>query len=355
MRTESAMEAAGSRRLVEAAAWRTRLTEEGVDSSAAFEAWLAAHEDNRRAWFQVQEPWDLFGEQAHSPELIELRRAALGRARDAGRHRWLGSSGARLKLATAAAIAVTVIGGLLSWHASRPDIYRTQIGERRVVTLVDGSKIALDSQTEIRVSYSKDARDLSLLHGQARFDVAKDVERPFSVYAAKRKVVATGTAFNVDLIGSEALITLIEGRVVVFTEVEESGASARRVISKETAAAVEAPRSIRSDQTIELAAGEQLVLASGVAPNVTTANVEQTTAWQSGRLVFENEPLASVIERMNRYSTRALRIVDPRAAKLRMSGVFNTGDVESFVATVTAYLPVQAESLPGGDIQLRHR
>ncbi|WP_175597235.1 FecR family protein [Peristeroidobacter soli] len=348
MRTESAEEAARLLRLAEAAAWRTRLTEESIDSSSAFEAWLATHEDNRRAWSQVQGPWELFGEQAHSPELIELRRAALGRARDAGRHRWLRSSGGRMRLLAAAAMAVVMIAGFLTWHAGRPDIYRTQVGERRVVTLTDGSKIALDSQTEVRVSYSQEARDLSLLSGQARFDVAKDVQRPFAVYAAGRKVVATGTAFNVDLIGSEALITLIEGHVVIFTDADES-------VRKETVALSERPRPVRRDQTIELAAGEQLVLAAGTAPTVTTANVEQTTAWQSGRLVFENEPLASVIERMNRYSARALRIADPRAAELRMSGVFNTGDVESFVATVTAYLPVRAENLRSGDILLRHR
>lgn len=356
MRTENAMDETYLRRLADAAAWRTRLTEESIDSSAAFEAWFTAHEDNRRAWSQVQEPWQLFGEQAHSPELIELRRAALGRAGDAGRYRWLGASGVRLKLATAAAVIVVAIGGLVAWLATRPDIYHTQIGERRVVMLTDGSKIALDSQTEVRVSYSKGARDLTLLHGQARFDVAKDVERPFSVYAAGRKVVATGTVFNVDLLGSEALITLIEGRVAIFAAVDETAVGASRVIRKEAAgSAGEGAQSIRGDRAIELAAGERLVISSSSPPNVTTANIEQTTAWQSGRLVFENEPLAAVIERMNRYSARTVRIVDPRAAQLRMSGVFNTGDVDSFITTVTAYLPVQAESLPDGDIYLRHR
>ena len=350
MRSENALKPDYSRRLAEAAAWRVRLTEQGTGGSSAFEAWLAEDGDNRRAWLQVQAPWGLLGEHAHSPEVIELRRAALGRARDAGRYRWLGAAGAPLKLAAAAVVACVMLGGLLAWYASRPDVYHTEIGEQRVVTLEDGSKIALDSQTEVQVSYSQDARELSLLHGQARFDVAKGIERPFSVLAAGRKVVATGTAFNVDLMGTEALITLIEGRVVILAD------DARRAIGNEvTAPAGEGPRSVKNDQAIELAAGEQLAISADAAPNVTTANIEQTTAWQSGRLVFVNEPLASVVDRMNRYSTRALRVDDSRAAQLRMSGVFNTGDVDSFVATVAAYLPVEADSLPNGDIQLRHR
>jgi ferric-dicitrate binding protein FerR (iron transport regulator) len=35
-------------------------------------------------------------------------------------------------------------------------------------------------------------------------------------------------------------------------------------------------------------------------------------------------------------------MVDPAVAAIRVSGVFNAGDVKSFVSAVTSYLPVQA-------------
>src|SRR3546814_3966246 len=78
------------------------------------------------------------------------------------------------------------------------DLYRTVLGERRVVTLADGSTVSLDAASEVRVAYSERARELALVRGQARFDVAHDPRRPFAVQARDQRVVATGTAFNVD-------------------------------------------------------------------------------------------------------------------------------------------------------------
>src|SRR3546814_1264895 len=80
------------------------------------------------------------------------------------------------------------------------DLYRTVLGERRVVTLADGSTVSLDAASEVRVAYSERARELALVRGQARFDVAHDPRRPFAVQARDQRVVATGTAFNVDLL-----------------------------------------------------------------------------------------------------------------------------------------------------------
>ena len=114
-----------------------------------------------------------------------LRRAALAHAHEAGQGRWLRSRRGAIpgRLATAAGILAVAIAAVLIWHTQRSDVYRTPAGERRVVTLSDGSQIALDSQSEVRVRYTARARALTLAKGQARFDVSHDVERPFSVAA----------------------------------------------------------------------------------------------------------------------------------------------------------------------------
>ncbi|TLY57663.1 MAG: DUF4880 domain-containing protein [Gammaproteobacteria bacterium] len=201
------------RPLVEAAAWRTRLAEASADCSEELAVWLAEDPQNRAAWQRVQAPWALLGEQATAPELIRLRRAALAHAHDAARGRWMRGRRFALPgaLATAAAILAVTTAALFIWHTQRSEVYRTSAGERRVVTLADGSRVALDSQSEVRVRYSAHARELTLTRGQARFDVFHDVERPFSVTADRHRVIATGTAFNVDLLGSSLLVTLISG------------------------------------------------------------------------------------------------------------------------------------------------
>lgn len=324
------------RSLAEASAWRVHLTEIGVESTHAFEAWLA-DPLNRRAWETVQSAWTAFDEGAAAPELIDARQAALSDARREAANQWRRRGVTGQLAVTAAAVILLLCAGVLgglAWLA-QPDVYQTALGERRVVTLEDGSRISLDSDSAVEVSYQERSRDLSLLRGQARFDVAHDVERPFSVLARGQKVVATGTAFNVDLTGGAVQVTLLEGRVVVL---DERGGQADRLAR---------PR------PVELVAGQQLAVTSGT-PAVRPVNLEKTSAWERGQLVFENETLASIVSRVSRYSRTRVVVADARTGALRISGVFNTGDVNGFVDTVTRYLPVTATA-KNGDIELHAR
>jgi transmembrane sensor len=223
------------------------------------------------------------------------------------------------------------------WQAGRPDVYTTRAGERRVVTLSDGSRIALDSRTEVRVRYTQHARELVLARGQARFDVAHDVTRPFSVTADGHKVVATGTAFNVDLFGTSMFVTLIEGRIVVLAEPTRSDIQPLTL-----------PR-------VTLDAGEQLVLSPSAPPSVAHVSVDRATAWENGEIVFENDRLANVVARINRYARQPVVITDAPTAELRISGVFHTGDVDGFVSTLVSYLPLQAEKGADGVTRLMQR
>lgn len=368
--SENHMDASKARRMVQAAAWRKHLTETDAESTEAFEGWLAADPLNQAAWRQIQEPWDLFGEHANSPELIELRRAALGNANQAGRRRWLRVviQGNRLRRLVAVGVTVFVVGAIAVWSLNRPDDYRTAAGERRVVTLTDGSKIALDSRSEVLVSYSEKARDLTLVRGQARFDVAHNVERPFSVLAGGQRVIAIGTVFNVDLLGPKVLVTLIEGRVAVVPEAGSQPTSdwaLRSPAPTRSSPSIppqrlerQAPARGGSEETkseIILTSGEQLIASARSIPTVSSVNIERATAWQAGQLVFDNEPLSQVVERVNRYSQRTIEIADSETAGLKISGVFNAGDVDAFVKTITHYLPLQAETGNTGTIELKHR
>jgi len=330
-----------ARRLAEAAAWRSRLTETDAESSEAFEAWLA-NPENEAAWRQVQGPWELFGEQAAAPEVIAARRAALGRARETGRSRYRPRG--RLRAIAAGLAVVGVASALLLWNLSQPDIYRTRLGERRVVTLPDGSRISLDSLSDVRVKYFQHTRELSLLAGQARFDVAHDAARPFSVVAGDEKIIAIGTTFNVDLSGETLRVTLIEGRVTVIDQRPEPSA---------VASAGGKPSPPARIRRVELRAGEQLVATPSSPTAIVPVSVERTTAWQNGQLFFEDETLSSVVARVSRYTNRPLTVADERAANLKISGVFNTGDLNGFVETITQYLPVKVEPGDDGALVLR--
>src|SRR6185312_1437239 len=178
---------------------------------------------------------------AQAPEMQMARQAALVDARQTRRQRQRGRV-----FAIAASLMIGLLAAGSYWWAIGPDDYHTALGERRVITLSDGSKLSLDADSEVTVRYGKHDRALHLLRGQARFDVAHDKSRPFSVVAGNQRVIATGTAFNIDIAGPKVLVTLIEGHVVVVNETEGPQAN------------VEAAR------TIELKAGQQLATGPAV-------------------------------------------------------------------------------------------
>ena len=326
-------------RLEEAAAWRVRVAEHDLQGCPELAEWLAADARNAVAWKQVQDRWSFFSEHATAPEVIELRFEALAHAHEAGRGRWVRSKRFAIthSLGMAAAILVVAVGGLLMW-IPQSDVYSTRAGERRVVTLADGSQIALDSRSEVRVRYSAHARELTLASGQARFDVAHDVERPFTVTAEGHEVIATGTSFNMDLFGPSLLVTLIEGHVIVAT-----------------APGSAAPATIDGVPRINLDAGEQVVFSPKGPPSVAHVNPGQATAWENGEVVFENDTLSTVVARINRYARHGVVIADTQTAQLRISGVFHTGDIDGFVSTIVTYLPVRANKTLDGTTHLTHR
>lgn len=334
--------------LEEAAGWLTRLHEQGTSTTPEFEAWRGLSPEHEEAWVRAEAPWKYLGDHAAAPELIARRGAALQRARSAARARWSDRRAHFLRpraLAAAVALATALSAGLL-YVRELPTTYRTDTGERRVVRLDDGSVVSLDSQSEVSVCYTKHSRDLVLVRGQGRFDVAHDIERPFSVAAGDRKVIATGTSFDVDLVGAEVVVTLIEGRVVVLDRQSQDRGAAGSAVSEEG---------------VKLQAGERLVESARLkgppraAPAIQRVNVERATAWQSGQLVFDDETLAAAVERVNRYSRSKISVTDPSAADMRFSGVFNEGDTRAFVDTVTRYLSLSEQSLSDGTVELRRR
>ena len=133
-----------ARRLAEAAAWRVHLTETDTETSEDFENWLAADPSNQAAWRRVESTWNCFAENRAAPVMITARRNALGDVRGFGGHR-----GPRRQWLQIAAAVVLILGGGL-WAAQtalqpKPPLdLKTAFGERRVLTLNDGSRISLD-------------------------------------------------------------------------------------------------------------------------------------------------------------------------------------------------------------------
>jgi transmembrane sensor len=297
---------------------------------AALQAWIAADVAHAEAWAGIGEVIGLFDD-ASAPELAPLRNQAL-RAAGSGarrppvltRRRLIGGGvGAGLAAATAGFI---VLGAQPSWRT-----YRAEPGARRSVVLADGSQLTLDAGAEVRTRFTDGRRDLVLTTGQVRFEVARDARRPFAVAVGDHLVVATGTAFNVEHDGPDAMVTLLEGRVEV--------------------------RARRTGQvTARLRPGQGYRLADdGDGVLIPEADVKQALAWTEGQLIFQDERLETAALRVSRYSPRRPIRVSPEAGDLRVSGVFAADDADAFVEAVSLYLPVAATRRPDGSVDLALR
>lgn len=341
----------------EAAAWHLRFRDGTADEdSSDYLDWLAASPDHGAAMQRARNTWDVFGDHAAAPEVVKARRDALDRSGKFAARRWaVFRSVPRPAKAMAAAVmlAAVITPAFLFWQQAdnrlasgiaAVQVFETDIGETRIVTLSDNSRVSLDAFTRLKLQYTEDIRAIELERGQAHFDVANDPMRPFRVVAGDQTVTATGTAFNVEMIGEEVLVTLLEGEVVV-----SDASVGRRTTSSVIIDA--APPAVR-----RLKPGQQLLASTNQAPQIVNdVNIQRTNAWREGKVFLDGDSLSVAVARMNRYSRIRLSVADERLEALRISGIFNTGDTDAFVEAVEAYFPVDARRMSASSIELHPR
>ena len=339
-------------RAEQAALWAARLADglSAGSQQSEFQAWLDADPANGEALDEIVQSWRTVEHYAASGAVVELREAALAHARRTLRRREKAWPRRRVAWASlAATLALAVIGaGVFAWIS--PRTYQTGVGERRVVALSDGSKLSLDADTVVKVRYTDDKRRLWLERGRARFEVAKNPLRPFSVEAGDELVVATGTAFSVELVKQEVRVVLYEGRVMVLDRDRDG---VRRTVGVPGG---------RAPAEQVLRPGKELILpvaapTQAAPPPAVIAAIDpvRSLSWEAGQLVFEDEPLDVVVERMNRYADRPLAVGDAATGDVRISGVFSAGDTEALVQGLVTAFSLEARSEAKGVTLYRGR
>lgn len=337
---------AGRTAMEQAGDWCLKLAEGDLSPSErlAFEAWLDADEANEPAFERVAKVWNVFGPASATPEVLQLRTRALANFQEANRRRWtLRQPGLAMKVAASIVIVVLVGISASYWLMARPDIYETNIGERQVAVLEDGSRVSLDADTYLEVALSDERRDITLESGRAKFDVAKDTARPFSVLAGDKRIIATGTSFSVEIIGGEVDVILYEGRVSVVDT------------AKATVAREQGRPDLADDAEIGMDPGERLVATDEGMQFEPGVDMARSLAWVDGQLTFDRDRLDEVVLRANRYSRRKLELAEPGLGSLPVNGVFNAGDVDALAVGLEATLPVSVTERDGTLVIRRRR
>jgi transmembrane sensor len=240
-----------------------------------------------------------------------------------------------------AAGAVAALGagpGLLAWLTTkryRWAYYETGIGDSRRTVLPDRTSVVLNTDSRLRVRLASARRDSELLRGEALFSVAQDKLRPFYVKAGGTLVCAVGTSFTVRIRDDRSVEVLVaEGRVALGTA--DHGSHSRPLLGNTAPYA---------------AAGDHIIFgaASWVTKHRGPDYIARKLAWTGGRISFDGETLSEAVDEFNRYNRRHFAIADPAIARIRIGGLFDATDPESFAATLEKHFGVRRMPAVQGD------
>ena len=265
-----------------------------------------------------------------------------------GGFQWLGTVAATV-------FCVALISNFIGWGSDTVNVaYSTAVGQQRTLELPDGSKLYLNTNSQVKVDFSEGYRNIKLLQGEVHFEVAKDQSRPFSVYAGRGRVQAVGTAFTVLFQDNQDVdVVVSEGSVSLAVLVENSAPLALSTSTPSSASIDEAKPADLKGSSLVSALSEEYYLAIPVdelgvleagqettilvahksvvdAPNqldsikqVAEDELVRRGAWRSGLLVFSGASLEEVVKEISRYTTLSIDIVDPELKTVRIGGRFS--------------------------------
>jgi ferric-dicitrate binding protein FerR (iron transport regulator) len=186
-------------------------------------------------------------------------------------------------------------------HTPAQREYATAIGERKTISLSDGSRVILAPQSRLRVPDNFGAtttRTISL-DGEAYFDVPAVSRAPFIVQTAGIVTRVLGTSFGVRRYATDSatLVAVHTGRVM------SGGARAN----------------------ITLASGNTAIVTDSTATR-STEPVARSVAWTRDRLIFDGTNAGAMLTTLGRWYGYDFRLADSSLARVNVRAEFRIGD-----------------------------
>lgn len=174
-------------------------------------------------------------------------------------------------------------------------------GQRTLLKLNDGTAVWLNSNSTLRypATYSRTNRHV-ILDGEAFFDVAKDEHHPFIVETGKRNIKVLGTSFNVSAYHNEFSVSLLNGRVEIYTPGNDNG-------------------------YITLQPNEQVQLTNGKLVKTIITN-NDFLLWKKGVYTFDNLPLGEIIKQLELFYDIKIITNNEKLKAFRYTGKFRQRD-----------------------------
>jgi transmembrane sensor len=191
-------------------------------------------------------------------------------------------------------LAAACAAGLLLWPRPVPQVddraVITPPGVQRTVALADGSTVALNGSSRLRIGAD---RSVALIDGEGFFEVRHDATHPFTLKVGSTVIQDVGTAFDVSTSADVTRVAVREGAVAIDPQ----------------------------GQNLQLTAGQGArITADGAVTRAAVAQAADIDGWRRGRLVYQGASWSEVVIDL----TRALGVdvsVAPGMAATRFTGV----------------------------------
>lgn len=262
----------------------------------ALEHWLQADSEHQRAWAHIQH----VNQRLHSVAAPVLH-AALQAPPSPARRRALKA------LLLVGIASATGLG--LQPHNPLPGLmadYRSPVGQRRRLSLEDGSQLYLNTRSAADVRFDASQRLVRLEEGELLLDALNDT-RPLHLRTAEGELRVGSGRVNVRQFDGFSLVSVFSGSASV------AGQS--------------------------LLAGHQARFARGSWQAIAPLDPNRA-AWVDGMLVVSQMRLGDFIAELSRYRLGQLGCSE-RVADLRISGSYPLDDSERILAMLEVALPVK--------------
>lgn len=237
------------------------------------------------------------------------------------------------------ALAAMLVVAVSLWLVPRfqdggPLVYITKVGEQKTIQLPDHTTVFMNTNSRIEVNYSDRRRGITLVRGEAHFDVFHQPSKPFEVIAGGGLVRAIGTAFSVQIrsINIEVLVT--EGVVEIDmlpAMLKQDDQTFAHKVTPMTVNVEVAERSVTGD-ALQVKAGSMVTFDGEQIEQIkllVQKQIEDKLSWRQGLLVFKDESLQQIVDEVSRYTDLDIIIPERRSRELKVGGVFKVGDTES--------------------------
>lgn len=297
---------------IEASEWLIRLQEDLYDPvvQAEFHAWVSAAPANRAAWAETraiaQAAFSLgsspnaeigWNVEAASASVVPFRRP---------RRRWAVYAGA------------VAVAASLAWLAGPDLVLRlqsdlvTDVAESQHLDLPDGSRIILAAASAVAVSFTDEERRVSLLRGEAFFEVRHEIGRPFKVVADDIATTVVGTSFDVRRDSSGVAVAVEEGIVEVSSTADAS------------------------QQAERLTPGQTVRWSWKGEPTRSDMPIESVGAWRRGQLVLHDQRLSEAVDHIRRYYRGTIVLAESALADKKITGAYNLVDPEEALRAMSS-------------------